>query len=325
MEIESEKGLRKSSLLFDHGNAYWIICECGTNVPPKDLFSHEQLMNEASKFVGSNKLKPLLTYAVSRIICHSCGDEKNNLVLKSLPEEKLDFQMAIKAFENKNYDVAFEIFSNLKECCNHPNSLAMLGLMYTEGFGINKSYDMAIRLYESAKMQGIDCHVELGFLYEWGLGTEVDFLEAKENYELGHQLGNPKACYNLGTLYEHGRGVSEDIKKAIELYMEAAQKGEAAAFYNLGTLYLLGEKIELDSEVGISFLEMSADNGFAPATRKLGFIYFEGHLVPIDFQKAFHWFQMSILHGAQDGQKHCEMVKKEARRRGLDINIDEII
>ena len=310
----------ENNAIFYQDEAYWIVCGCGANLPPTNILSHKQIMSEAKQAVATNNLKTQLTYAVSRLICGSCNDEKNKLVLKSAPKKELDFKEAVQAFEDNRYDTALKIFSNLTECYQHPNSSAMLALMYSEGFGTEKNYEMAIKQYEIAKKQGINCFKELGYLYEWGLGTDVNFKAAKENYQAGYNAGDYRACYNLGTLYEHGRGVEEDIEKAIKLFSEAARNGVAEAAYNLGTLYLLGEKINADTQAGVNYLEISAEGGFAAAMRKLGFIYYEGYSLPIDLKEALKWFQMSILHGDSDGKKHCKMVLNEARKQGLELS-----
>jgi uncharacterized caspase-like protein len=62
----------------------------------------------------------------------------------------------------------------------------------------------------------------LGEIYERGLGTEPDYVQARHWYELAAEQGNTAAQFNLGKLYETGLGVAVDAEQALRWYRSAA-------------------------------------------------------------------------------------------------------
>ena len=54
------------------------------------------------------------------------------------------------------------------------------------------------------------------------MGTEPDYAKAAEWFEKSAAQGSRGARINLGYLYEQGLGVPQDISKALNLYREAS-------------------------------------------------------------------------------------------------------
>ncbi len=62
----------------------------------------------------------------------------------------------------------------------------------------------------------------VGEIYEKGLGTAPDYLNAAKWYQKAADQGYPRALTNLGFLYEQGLGVGKDPVAALKLYRKAA-------------------------------------------------------------------------------------------------------
>ena len=62
----------------------------------------------------------------------------------------------------------------------------------------------------------------VGEIYEKGLGTAPDYVNAAKWYEKAAVQGYPRALTNLGFLYEQGLGVGKDPVAALNLYRKAA-------------------------------------------------------------------------------------------------------
>lgn len=59
----------------------------------------------------------------------------------------------------------------------------------------------------------------LGILYKDGIGTQLSFDRAREQFRIAHEMGNAKASYSLGYLYLKGLGnISQDYTKAVEWF-----------------------------------------------------------------------------------------------------------
>jgi tetratricopeptide (TPR) repeat protein len=102
----------------------------------------------------------------------------------------------------------------------------MLGCLYFQGVGVERNLDTAMQYFEKAAAKGHAaaqngvgrCHYEKG-RYE----------EAFKWHTKSAAQGYANAEINLGILYEDGLGVTKDISKAIEWYTKAAEKGVVIA------------------------------------------------------------------------------------------------
>jgi TPR repeat protein len=54
------------------------------------------------------------------------------------------------------------------------------------------------------------------------------------------EKGQSKAMLNLGLLYEQGLGVARNFTKALEWYQKAANAGEGEAYMRVGVCYEIG-------------------------------------------------------------------------------------
>jgi hypothetical protein len=86
--------------------------------------------------------------------------------------------------------------------------------------------------------------VDLGIMYNHGLGIPADFPKAAMWYKRAADLGNPVGMTSLGYLHEHGTGASKDEFAAAALYRKAADLGNPMAIHNLGAMYERGKGVE---------------------------------------------------------------------------------
>ena len=80
-------------------------------------------------------------------------------------------------------------------------------------------YGAALSLWLPLADEGhVAAQLNVGVLYEKGLGTPRDYAEAARWYLKAAQQGDAEAQFNIGVLYETGTGVSEDIEQARKSY-----------------------------------------------------------------------------------------------------------
>lgn len=83
-------------------------------------------------------------------------------------------------------------------------------------------YKSALNVWmPAAKAGDAAAQVNVGEIFEKGLGTEPNYEAAIIWYEKAAAQGNERALFNLGTLYEQGLGVPADKLKALNLYRQA--------------------------------------------------------------------------------------------------------
>jgi hypothetical protein len=102
---------------------------------------------------------------------------------------------------------------------------------------VAKALSKAVELYQKAADQGnAYAQNDLGLLYTNGTGVEKDLNKAADLFQKAADRGNAHAQNNLGWLYENGTGVAKDLGKAVELYQKAADQGNQRAKDNLRRL-----------------------------------------------------------------------------------------
>ena len=104
-------------------------------------------------------------------------------------------------------------------------------------------YLTAIRSWQPLAEDGMpEAQVNLGHMYNEGLGVDIDYEEALYWYTLASESDQPEAIFNLGLLYLDGNGVMQNSPTALDYFERAEELGVAAASYMLGTLQLSGEQ-----------------------------------------------------------------------------------
>jgi TPR repeat protein len=91
----------------------------------------------------------------------------------------------------------------------------LLGDMYLQGKGVNKSEMEAITWYgKAAEQNSAYAQYSLGVMYYNGQGTEQNLQEAHKWLENAALQGHSEAQYLLGRMYEQGFGVEKNLSKA---------------------------------------------------------------------------------------------------------------
>ena len=128
-------------------------------------------------------------------------------------------------------------------------------------------YLTAIRSWQPLAEDGMpEAQVNLGHMYNEGLGVNVDFEEALYWYTLASESDQPEAVFNLGLLYLDGNGVTQNAPTALDYFERAEELGVAAASYMLGTLQLSGEQgVPVNLERGRERIRQAALGGVSDA------------------------------------------------------------
>lgn len=97
----------------------------------------------------------------------------------------------------------------------------------------------------------------LGLIFENGLGTKEDYIQAYKYYYKSFQIGNIDAAYHIGFCYFYGLGVVKDINQGYNWCLLAAENNYAQAMAELANRYEKGLMIEKDSEKATFWKEKS--------------------------------------------------------------------
>ena len=189
------------------------------------------------------------------------GSNNNNA---SISAEEC-YQNAISAKSNGN---SSDYIEWLKKAAQKGSLEAYLALgQYYNGNNAAQDYAEAIKWFYKGANKGSDaCAVNLGFMYAYGHGTDVDHNKAMSYFEVPAKAGNHRAQFGMGYCNYHRMVQLQNKYKAItegslRCYNEAkrwlsylAEKGDANAQYYLGVVY---NYTEFSSESDRALIEKS--------------------------------------------------------------------
>jgi len=229
--------------------------------------------------------------------------------------ESTQLQQAIAAYEDNDYNGAYERFVALAEKEN-PVAQFYVGKIYRFGIGrpadparAEKWFDLAIGnglikvMQARAKAGDPAMQSDLGVMYFEGIGLERNHAKAAQWYEQAAQQGYAVGQTNFATQLLHGLGVGQDAAAAASWYGKAAQQNYGQAQYALANLYAAGQGVDKDYSEARHWYEQAALNGVMAANTGLALLYQNGWGVERDLQKAQHHFRLAADAGDSAAQR----------------------
>lgn len=144
-----------------------------------------------------------------------------------------------------------------------------IGTLYREGLdGITRDYQTSIEWYQKGIDAGEAASVAaMGYMYLNGFGVYKDYDAAKKCFEDAAEQNNGYALYQLGRMYETGTGVEQSDDESFALFQKAADAGYDYALLKLGEYYIY---IKEDVEKGLKYYDMASEAGVPAAQRFIG-------------------------------------------------------
>lgn len=186
-----------------------------------------------------------------------------------------------------------EAFEWMLQSAETDNSVAQfsLGVMYSNGEGVEQDYKSAVSWYEKAALQGeLEAMNNLGNCYNNGYGVEQNLHKAFE-WWLKAAEGRYEPCYTLvaDIYYEGIYGVKKNYNEAAFWYETAAKTGDQTGIYNLSCMYYAGEGVKRNYDKSFELLMQSDMNQYY-TQQSLGEHYYYGRGVEKDIPKAITHF-----------------------------------
>ena len=173
------------------------------------------------------QIKNLLLVALFVAVFSSVASEEN-------------LQKALDAYFAGDFNTAFVELSPLAEAGN-AEAQKYLGVMYLHGWGVEQSYEEAVKWYLLAVEAGnTGAQYNLGWMYLHGWGVEQNYKEALRLFLLAAKTGETEAQNIIGWMYDEGWGVEQSYEEAVKWYLLAAEAGNLSAQNNLGYMYYNG-------------------------------------------------------------------------------------
>jgi len=123
-------------------------------------------------------------------------------------------------------------------------------------------YEGAFFWYSQAAEQGyLPAQLNLGIMYDEGIGVEENDSEAAKWFRLAAEQGDTQAQHNLGNMYAHGEGVTRNVAEALKWYRLAAEQGYDPSQLNLGVMYAEGDGVSKNYVAAYMWISLSAAQG----------------------------------------------------------------
>lgn len=180
-----------------------------------------------------------------------------------------------------------------------------------------EAFYMAMLL--EAEKGDVQAMMNLGLLYEQGIGVPKNFTLALSWYEKAGDAGSADGNFRAGLGYEVGMGTVSNLAKAVEYYEKAVAAEFPQAQHRMASLHMSGRGVPRDDAKGIDLLTKTARTGNGSAANELGYIYLNGMFgQKKDTDKARDWFTKSAEAGNLEGMKNLAVMLKDGIGKKAD-------
>jgi len=115
----------------------------------------------------------------------------------------------------------------------------------------------------------VDSILQIGMMYDFGIGVCQNFPEARRWYLKAADQKNGQALYLIGHMFEYGEGVPKNLELAKMWYQRAAAKGNASAQFLLAKITLETNPGEKSKAKALKLLWSAAAKCHVAALREL--------------------------------------------------------
>jgi hypothetical protein len=190
------------------------------------------------------------------IIARTQTNAQKQLDCDSNFKEALSFVQLSQNFKKDS----IKVINLLKPCLKVRDAKAQLlmGRLYATRKD-EKGYKKAFKLFKKAAKQGNAVATgDLGAMYKYGRGCNLNLNKARKWFKKGAELGNIRATYSLGYLYLKGFGnIDQDYSKAVKWFEKSEH---AMAKYWLGVCYYYGYGVQKNIQKANELLGSNFEN-----------------------------------------------------------------
>jgi TPR repeat protein len=229
-----------------------------------------------------------------------------------------DYEDGLFASHRGDYLTAFREFRSLAEE-GHIKAQLQLGIMYEMGLGIKQDYSEASKWYQKAAIQG-DKAAQKRLLEMRKKGLNTTFQPSVPDSWQGNTT-KPQSQYDIGVMYFRGFGVKRDFAIAYRWFFMAANQEHARAQNDLAVLLSKGLGVEQNkSEEAYIWFLRAAEQGFADSQYNLGVMLSHGteRGMPQHFVLAYMWFEIAAQNGILAARNNQVKLAKKMQEDQLE-------
>jgi TPR repeat protein len=317
---------------------------------PAQIAEAQRLTREWKPSKGEVQLPSPSTQSVEKGVDSTRLNENKAPIRQEKPRAKITAEQVVRelrskaprfddgkaAYKRGDYAKAYAEFKPLAEQGN-ADAQCFLGMMYYNGYGVQKDYAQAAKWYRKAAEHrgwlGVMIQDITPALAE-AFGTAVtkgvlvaDVVAGSPDEQGGLKRGdivqtlNGKPVENANQLSRTVAAMKPESKATIEVIRDGkpesvnltiGESGLAAAQCNLGVMYHNGQGVPKDYAQAAKWYRKAAEQGNALAQYNLGVMYYNGYGVPKDHSEALEWYQKAAEQGFAKAQTALEFAQNES-------------
>jgi TPR repeat protein len=213
---------------------------------------------------------------------------------------RLHYQLGRAHFDKEDYGSAFREFSTASDA-GYAAAKGALGYLYDGGLGTQVDKTKAVALYREASdgNVGFAAH-NLGVMLREGTGAPIDYPASLAYFRKAVSLGYRQSLVDVGFAYDNGYGVAKDHVEAIRWYRQAAEDNTPEALNNLGTAYENGEGVAQDFAEALAWYKKAQAQDYSLAFVNMGHMIDSGDGVGADPEAAADYIFQALDKGDAD-------------------------
>jgi len=183
-----------------------------------------------------------------------------------------DYEQAVEYNKRGNYAGALKLYL-LAADQGHAKAQCNLGMLYSQGLGVDKNDSKAVYWFRKAAMQNnVPAQINLAVMYSNGWGIPQNEAEATKWYKRAAEQGHPNGQNNYGLACKMGVGAAQNDSEAVYWFRKAAEQDNhelyesiCAAQCNLGMMYFQGRGVAQSDNEALFWFRKAADHGLSEA------------------------------------------------------------
>jgi TPR repeat protein len=204
---------------------------------------------------------------------------------------------------------------------NNPKALFSLGEYYYSEIPI-KDYDSAFIYFKKSADSGYSkANAQLGYMYEKGLGTNVNSHLADKYYRKAAEEGNSIALYNIGMYYKNGKdSFTQSYDSAFIYLKKSADLDFSPAELEIGQIYENGIGRDTNNQLAVKYYRKAANQNNIAALSRMAIFYNHGRGgLPHNNDSALIYNYRSAIAGYADAQ----VDRGDMYSKGIIVGIDK--
>lgn len=229
-----------------------------------------------------------------------------------------DFEKGLLALRKGDYTSSFREFRSLAEH-GHAKSQLQLGIMYEMGLGTEKDYSEAAKWYQKAAIKG-EKEAQKRLLEMKKKGRNANsHPPIPENYT--GNITEPQTQFDIGVMYYKGIGVDKNPNTAYRWFYMAANQGHAQAQNYVAVMLSKGIGTKPNSSKAYTWFLEAAEQGCADAQFNLGLQLSsgEGKGMPRHYSLAYMWFEIAAQNGIFEAREKQAQLAKLMREDQIEV------